>query len=540
MKQARKVFSVLLCGALVAALSPFSALAEETEAVPPTGDVLVGDVENNGATDDADVVGGIEEGQGIETDTEFDDSEVVEFQTYADAGSYGGIVALASIPAGSTLLSLFPDDVFREEVKTDVLGDGTLPDSFVVTQNEIDLIEQCDELLLSNVFSSNKIQDLSGIEYFTSLEKLSCIDNSLTSIDLSDNTALKELVLSKNALSALDLSSNTGLISLHADNNDLTSLDLSNNTALKSAFVYDNQSLTSLDVSGCVNLSELSCGATALTQLDLSTNAILLALYAHNAALTSLDVSNNKFLDLLHCGGNQLTSLDVSANTMLTSLGCGGNKLVELDVSKNTMLTGLSFELNQISSIDLSNNPDLDSLACYDNKLSTLDLTANPKINILWCANNKLLTIKGLSTLSSIDPSDPLAFDASGQQVEIKVRPMQGTIRPYESVDIHPLETGFDMNIAQTHIAEHSSANSRFYSSSVPANADFTSSHNNGLTVSGTINFVLTSGPAGTSDPSKIPATGDPLGVLLAVVALSATAGTVLVVRKVKANKVAN
>ena len=53
-------------------------------------------------------------------------------------------------------------------------------------------------------------------------------------------------------------------------------------------------------------------------------------LYCNNNSLTSLDVSGLTALTALYCSGNSLTSLDVSGLTALTSMDCSGNSLTSL------------------------------------------------------------------------------------------------------------------------------------------------------------------------------------------------------------------
>jgi Leucine-rich repeat (LRR) protein len=102
------------------------------------------------------------------------------------------------------------------------------------------------------------IADLTGIEAFTALTDLSCWDNQLTSLDVSQNTALTSLECSNNQLTSLDVSQNTALIELYCYSNQLTSLDVSQNTALTVLGCEGNQ-LTSLDISGATALTLLNC-----------------------------------------------------------------------------------------------------------------------------------------------------------------------------------------------------------------------------------------------------------------------------------------
>ena len=65
----------------------------------------------------------------------------------------------------------------------------------------------------------------------------------LTSLDVSQNTALKELICYNNSLTSLDVSTNTALELLRCEYNTLTSLTVSktNNTALKDVYCGGNQ-----------------------------------------------------------------------------------------------------------------------------------------------------------------------------------------------------------------------------------------------------------------------------------------------------------
>ena len=153
-------------------------------------------------------------------------------------------------------------------------------------------------------FDDNEILDISGygirhmdeIKFFRSLRELKCSDNQLTSLDVSNCTALTYLSCNINQLTSLDL--NTALEYLYCGANQLTSLDLSNNTALRSLYCTDNQ-LTSLDVSNCTALTNLSCYDNQLTSLDL--NTALKTFWCFENPITSLDVSMCHNLRELRC-----------------------------------------------------------------------------------------------------------------------------------------------------------------------------------------------------------------------------------------------
>ncbi len=93
------------------------------------------------------------------------------------------------------------------------------------------------------------ISSLKGIESFTNLTYLSCFSNpfnsssnQLTSLDVSQNTALTVLKCYSNRLTSLDVRGCTALKQLWCSSNQLTSLDVSQNTALE--LLYCNSSPT--------------------------------------------------------------------------------------------------------------------------------------------------------------------------------------------------------------------------------------------------------------------------------------------------------
>ena len=244
-----------------------------------------------------------------------------------------------------------PDDKF-EQALIDLGYDTTLDDS-VLTAN-ISGVTSLNFAIKKGV--NNGISDLTGIEAFVALEELNLWNNVLTSLDLSNNTALTRLVCFQNSLTSLDVSKNTALVELNCAGNQLTSLDVSKNTPLV----------------------ELNCAGNQLT---------------------SLDVSKNTALVELLCSFNQLTSLDVSKNTALVTLNCSWNQLTSLDVSKNTALTSLSCSYNQLTSLNMKNGLKIGAgvndifLSAIENSLTCIE-TLDP----VYADTNRVVGVFGTST----------------------------------------------------------------------------------------------------------------------------------------------
>mgnify|MGYP006140939523 CR=1 FL=1 len=96
-----------------------------------------------------------------------------------------------------------PDDNFETFLENNGMGNGTPNDDYVTTAN----ISGVTSLI---VWGWN-IADLTGIEDFASLGTLYCFDNPLTSLDLSQNTALTEVRCYSAQLTSLDVSNSPGL-----------------------------------------------------------------------------------------------------------------------------------------------------------------------------------------------------------------------------------------------------------------------------------------------------------------------------------------
>ena len=245
----------------------------------------------------------------------------------------------------------FPDPKFRQYV----LDNCDTDKNSTLSYDEIQAVTTIDCRYLS-------IKNLKGIEYFAALQILNCKTNFISSLDVSENTALKELYcgnVSEN-FTSLNVSNNTALEVLDCSYGQLETLDLSNNTKLKSLNCKYND-LASLDVSNCPALTTLNCSANCLETLDLSKNTALEDLALEHSGLKSLDLSNNIALKSLWWQYCPLTSLDMRGNPNLESLVVSaGFNLAALDVTQNPALKQLWCDSCSLTSLDLSNNPLLD------------------------------------------------------------------------------------------------------------------------------------------------------------------------------------
>ncbi len=225
------------------------------------------------------------------------------------------------------------------------------------------------------------IVDFTGLEAFINLNSLTIAYNPVTTLDISQNTALTILHVYLNALTSLDVSNNTALVELRFERNPIMNIDISNLTNLE-LLTCGNSGLTSLDVTNNPNLGVLDIGGNPasgnvnqITSLNLANNTQLYYLGTWATPIASLDLTNNVGLEILQCSSNNLTVLDVSMLPSLENLSCSSNSITSLDVSNNLALTTLSFGMNPIvGSFDLSNHASLTSFSCFDTQISGLNI----------------------------------------------------------------------------------------------------------------------------------------------------------------------
>ena len=210
--------------------------------------------------------------------------------------------------------------------------------------------DRYDNDLIVNV--TEKITDLTGIDAFINITKLSCWGGELSSLDLSNNPLLKIVELVDNQISSINLSQNTELTLLWLETNALTEVDISTNTKLENiAFGYNS--------------------------------------------LTELDVSSNTELWVITSEGNQLSTIDVSNNAILEQLWVFDNPpLAQLDVTQNPLLFRIGIWNTSITTLDLSNNPITGLWAANNPLLEHLDMRNgnNPNVTTFWLDNTLNLT----------------------------------------------------------------------------------------------------------------------------------------------------
>ena len=319
--------------------------------------------------------------------------------------------------AAGTYLAEFPDQSFRYEVLQWLNTDGgARTDTSSITESDKARFASVTSLGAgtnnSFVLGKKNIRDLTGIAYFTNVKYLHCVNNKLTELDLSKNTALTLLECPGNQLGKLDLSNNKMLTELRCTDNRLEELDLSDLSALTRLYCSGNRLtkldlsgaavstlecrdnlLTELDISKCTNLTYIRCGRNRLTKLDVSKCIYVRNIECTDNLLTELDLSKNTWLVELYCDSNLLTTLDVTKNIKLEILSCTKNQVTALDITKNTELSVLECAYNRLTKLDVSGHRLLTLVNCKDNQITGLDVTECPKLRTLRCQMNNMRSI---------------------------------------------------------------------------------------------------------------------------------------------------
>lgn len=159
------------------------------------------------------------------------------------------------------------------------------------------------EAVTSISVSDTKITSLSGIEVFTKLETLSINGVSISTLDLSKNTALVTVsIVDCSYLASVTFGSVATIESLVITGTKISSLDVTKMTALKSLDCSKN-SLTALDVTKNTALQTLKCSLNSIKTLDISKNAALKSLDCYMPSLIEIIINkvhvNTDFFDTL-------------------------------------------------------------------------------------------------------------------------------------------------------------------------------------------------------------------------------------------------
>lgn len=281
------------------------------------------------------------------------------------------------------------------EPKIDADGDGKITFEEAAAVKELQL-----GFDLKPESTVDCVTDITGLEYFTSLETLSLKFNSVSDIKpIEGISTLKVLILGENPISSInldklgeltdlrlygtnisdiDLTKTPKLESLYLQRTNVSKVDLTPLQSLDQALLNKFSSLTeikasnlpsitridavecnlkSFEISDCPSLRELHLNSNKLTSIKMTNLAMLMRLNVYDNQLTSIDVSNLPFLMWLFVYDNQLTSIDLSANVPLREFRASNNPLTEVNLSTNENLVSLELEsMSKMKTLNIKND----------------------------------------------------------------------------------------------------------------------------------------------------------------------------------------
>lgn len=353
--------------------------------------------------------------------------------------SFAGIGPVAAAATGDVdINSTFTDANFRSYVSSnfDTNKDGKL------SEEEIDAVTSIN---VSQAYP--QINNMNGVDVFTSLTSLNCSKQSIKVLDITNleklvnvdasNNQLTEFKFPKNAdnlvyvdisnnyiknvvtyndypsltgfntasnnLEALDLSYMKNLTALNVSGNAIKTLDFSKNTKLESVFCQNMTGLEKLDLAtkngvDHTALREVECTFSANAQgtigeIDVSGDTALESLQANNNSVSVLNIEGATAIRTLTMAGNKLNDIDVTRLPQLETLDLSSNNLSKVDVSKNTRLKTLTLTNIGLADIDVTANTALETLDLTYNQIGNIDVSKNLALVMLKLSDNQLKAI---------------------------------------------------------------------------------------------------------------------------------------------------
>ena len=228
-------------------------------------------------------------------------------------------------------------------------------------------VSGCTNMIYLQIENSNSLQelDLSGLSSLSAAYLTDC--TAITSIDIS-NTQMSDI-------SSLNISALSNFKTLKASNADLSDSELASmlKTSLEVIDVSDNSAVTSIDLTGFVNLKTLNVSNTGITDL----------LTSECVSLETIDASNCTQLDcfVMSTGSGDeysaLTSINVNVCTSITLFQISDAPNLEtLDLSMLESLEELYVQnCPAITSLDISSSENILMVNVVDSGLTSGSIT---------------------------------------------------------------------------------------------------------------------------------------------------------------------
>lgn len=229
------------------------------------------------------------------------------------------------------------------------------------------------------------------ITIYGDITKLVAATCMLTSIDVSNSPFLEYLSCANNSISTLDVTQNINLKNLECYQNNLTSVDVSHNAALELYYCGINP-LTAIDISQNSNLKSFYCWQTSISHLDLSHNPALIEIYAETLNITEVNLANGHNDLITFCYFYDCPNLDCiqidegftpststwfkDVHTNYSTVGCTPVTGVLLNKELTSLNIGDSELLVATISPNNASNPDV-SWTTSNSSVATIDTLGN-------------------------------------------------------------------------------------------------------------------------------------------------------------------
>lgn len=310
----------------------------------------------------------------------------------------------------------FPDTVFKNQLlaanSSNSIAKNQAGTNVAIDTNGDGQIQVSEALgIYQLVISYTAITNLSGIENFTNLRKLSCSSIGITSLNVTALTNLTELAAVNGQLTNLNASGLTNLTNLSCRNNQISTLNLTGTNNLTDLACQTNQ-LQVLNLSGKSQLTTLDCYSNQMTSLNLTACSSLTSARVYSNLLNTLNVSDCPALYSLDCYSNNITSLDLSHNPALLWVDCHSNLISSLNVQGCSLMSNLTANNNLLTTVDISdtrittlyvNNNQLTSLFVKNGKFETLFyIMNNPNLAYICCDESQLVSVQNAVVIYGI------------------------------------------------------------------------------------------------------------------------------------------
>lgn len=262
------------------------------------------------------------------------------------------------------------------EPKIDADGDGKITFEEAAAVKELQL-----GFDLKPESTVDCVTDITGLEYFTSLETLSLKFNSVSNIKpIEGISTLKVLILGENPISSINLDKLGELTDLRLYGTNISDIDLTKTPKLESLYLQ-RTNVSKVDLTPLQSLDQaLLNKCSSLTEIKASNLPSITRIDAVECNLKSFEISDCPSLRELHLNSNKLTSIKMTNLAMLMRLNVYDNQITSIDVSNLPLLMWLFVYDNQLTSIDLSANVPLREFRASNNPLTEVNLSTNENI----------------------------------------------------------------------------------------------------------------------------------------------------------------